>query len=265
MLHAGLDLSRRRLGVCLVDDAGELVAQLAAAPDTMATRTRWSPPACCTTSWRTRQPARTRLTALGSLSAVIWSDHRPRSARGRTGARRNPPPRSPRRVIDHVPRVVLRRVDLPACLGRVVPLHRSPRGPRPTCAFPRPPELVPPTGDLRPGRRADMSLSCTPARSTSAVEPKRAGTIARVSHDLAQQGCALVGPSISTDGRTWLIPCDWDRVQTRARERRQGAMHRFPLDRPNSTPQAAFGPRGRVMLLTRIMRFAGTSSRGDRI
>jgi hypothetical protein len=33
MLHAGLDLSRRRLDVCLVDDAGELVAQLAAAPD----------------------------------------------------------------------------------------------------------------------------------------------------------------------------------------------------------------------------------------
>jgi hypothetical protein len=34
MLHAVLDLSRRRLDVCLVDDAGELVAQLAAAPDT---------------------------------------------------------------------------------------------------------------------------------------------------------------------------------------------------------------------------------------
>jgi hypothetical protein len=33
MLHAGLDLSRRRVDVCLVDDAGELVAQLAAAPD----------------------------------------------------------------------------------------------------------------------------------------------------------------------------------------------------------------------------------------
>ena len=33
MLHAGLDLSRRRLDVCLVDDSGELVAQLAAAPD----------------------------------------------------------------------------------------------------------------------------------------------------------------------------------------------------------------------------------------
>ncbi len=33
MLHAGLDLSRRRLDVCLVDDAGELVAQTTAAPD----------------------------------------------------------------------------------------------------------------------------------------------------------------------------------------------------------------------------------------
>ena len=33
MLHAGLDLSRRRLDVCLVDEVGELVARLAAAPD----------------------------------------------------------------------------------------------------------------------------------------------------------------------------------------------------------------------------------------
>ena len=33
MLHAGLDLSRRRLDVCLLDDAGEVVAQTAAAPD----------------------------------------------------------------------------------------------------------------------------------------------------------------------------------------------------------------------------------------
>ena len=32
MLHAGLDLSRRRLDVCPVDDAGGLVAQLVAAP-----------------------------------------------------------------------------------------------------------------------------------------------------------------------------------------------------------------------------------------
>ncbi len=33
MLHAGLDLSRRRLDVCLVDDAGEVVEQIAAPPD----------------------------------------------------------------------------------------------------------------------------------------------------------------------------------------------------------------------------------------
>jgi transposase len=33
MLHAGLDLSRRRLDVCLIGDDGEVVAQLAAAPD----------------------------------------------------------------------------------------------------------------------------------------------------------------------------------------------------------------------------------------
>jgi transposase len=33
MLHVGLDLSRRRLEVCLVDEAGEVVARIAAAPD----------------------------------------------------------------------------------------------------------------------------------------------------------------------------------------------------------------------------------------
>ena len=33
MLHAGLDLSRRRLDVCLVDDAGELVGDRGVAPD----------------------------------------------------------------------------------------------------------------------------------------------------------------------------------------------------------------------------------------
>ena len=33
MLHAGLDLSRRRLDVCLLSDRGELVEQTAAPPD----------------------------------------------------------------------------------------------------------------------------------------------------------------------------------------------------------------------------------------
>jgi hypothetical protein len=33
MLHAGLDLSRRRLDVCLIGDAGDVVERLAAAPD----------------------------------------------------------------------------------------------------------------------------------------------------------------------------------------------------------------------------------------
>src|SRR6059036_1502485 len=33
MLHVGLDLSRARLDVCVVDDAGELVAQTAVPPD----------------------------------------------------------------------------------------------------------------------------------------------------------------------------------------------------------------------------------------
>jgi hypothetical protein len=33
MLHAGLDLSRRRLDVCLLSDQGELLEELAAFPD----------------------------------------------------------------------------------------------------------------------------------------------------------------------------------------------------------------------------------------
>ena len=33
MLHAGLDLSRARLDVCVVDDAGDVVARTAAPPD----------------------------------------------------------------------------------------------------------------------------------------------------------------------------------------------------------------------------------------
>ena len=33
MLHAGLDLSRKRLDVCLLSDQGELIEELAAFPD----------------------------------------------------------------------------------------------------------------------------------------------------------------------------------------------------------------------------------------
>ena len=33
MLHVGLDLSRRRLDVCVIDDTGELVTQTASPPD----------------------------------------------------------------------------------------------------------------------------------------------------------------------------------------------------------------------------------------
>src|ERR1700752_5255585 len=33
MLHVGLDLSRRRLDVCVISDEGELVEELAAPPD----------------------------------------------------------------------------------------------------------------------------------------------------------------------------------------------------------------------------------------
>jgi len=33
MVHAGLDLSRRRLDVCLMSECGEVVGELAVAPD----------------------------------------------------------------------------------------------------------------------------------------------------------------------------------------------------------------------------------------
>ena len=39
MLHAGLDLSRRKVDVCLLSDEGEQLAQLVAAPDVDALRT----------------------------------------------------------------------------------------------------------------------------------------------------------------------------------------------------------------------------------
>jgi transposase len=39
MLHAGLDLSRRKLDVCLLSERGERLDQLVAAPDVDALRT----------------------------------------------------------------------------------------------------------------------------------------------------------------------------------------------------------------------------------
>jgi hypothetical protein len=36
MLHAGLDLSRRRVDVCLIDERGEVIAEIAAPADAMA-------------------------------------------------------------------------------------------------------------------------------------------------------------------------------------------------------------------------------------
>ena len=39
MLHAGLDLSRRKVDVCLLSDRGEHLDQLACAPDADALRT----------------------------------------------------------------------------------------------------------------------------------------------------------------------------------------------------------------------------------
>ena len=39
MLHAGLDLSRKRLDVCLLSDAGEHLDQLAVPPDVDSLRT----------------------------------------------------------------------------------------------------------------------------------------------------------------------------------------------------------------------------------
>ena len=40
MLHAGLDLSRRRLDVCLVGDDGAVIGRLAAPPDADGLRRR---------------------------------------------------------------------------------------------------------------------------------------------------------------------------------------------------------------------------------
>jgi hypothetical protein len=39
MLHAGLDLSRRKVDVCLLNDRGEQLDQLAVAPDLDSLRT----------------------------------------------------------------------------------------------------------------------------------------------------------------------------------------------------------------------------------
>ena len=39
MLHAGLDLSRRKVDVCLLNDEGEQLDQLAVAPDVDSLRT----------------------------------------------------------------------------------------------------------------------------------------------------------------------------------------------------------------------------------
>ena len=42
MLHAGLDLSRRRLDVCLIGDDGDVVGRLAAPPDALMGCATWS-------------------------------------------------------------------------------------------------------------------------------------------------------------------------------------------------------------------------------
>jgi hypothetical protein len=39
MLHAGLDLSRKRIDICVLSESGERIDQLAAAPDVDALRT----------------------------------------------------------------------------------------------------------------------------------------------------------------------------------------------------------------------------------
>jgi hypothetical protein len=75
MLHAGLDLSRRRLDVCLVDDAGELVAQLAAAPDTDGLR------------HLARRVVATRVRAVIESMTVARFVHDTRSRRGSSAVR----------------------------------------------------------------------------------------------------------------------------------------------------------------------------------
>jgi hypothetical protein len=41
MLHAGLDLSRRRLDVCLLDERGELLAEARVTPDADTAWAAW--------------------------------------------------------------------------------------------------------------------------------------------------------------------------------------------------------------------------------
>jgi hypothetical protein len=57
MLHAGLDLSRKKLDVCLLSDRGEHLDQLAVPPDVDSLR-RLAPCRCLQTS--RRMPARNR-------------------------------------------------------------------------------------------------------------------------------------------------------------------------------------------------------------
>ena len=79
MLHAGLDLSRRRLDVCLVDDAGERVAQAAAAPDTDGLR------------HLARRVAATRVRAVIESMNGARFVHDTRSHRGPPAVRSNAP------------------------------------------------------------------------------------------------------------------------------------------------------------------------------
>ena len=70
MLHAGLDLSRRRLDVCLIDDAGEIVEHTAAPPDAdglrhLAERLRGQPVRAVIESMTGARFVRDALTELG--------------------------------------------------------------------------------------------------------------------------------------------------------------------------------------------------------
>jgi hypothetical protein len=78
MLHVGLDLSRRRLDVCVLSDDGELVEELAAPPDAEGLRYLVGKLA------RHRQPVR------AVIESALWGllrRPRRRGANGKTGHR----------------------------------------------------------------------------------------------------------------------------------------------------------------------------------
>jgi len=98
MLHAGLDLSRRKIDICLLSKAGDLIDQLVTAPDADALRTLarridavYGEPVCAVIESMTG--ARLVHDTLGLDACSRDVDRGPWGDQWRSGAR--PPPWSP--------------------------------------------------------------------------------------------------------------------------------------------------------------------------